>query len=328
MLSVASPVGVASGGGGGDRELDRVSSSVSDLHDALFEVVRGHMKERNSRKLTDACEFLSSAKYLRALAFEPSLSPARTTILSSVSTLEDPSSSPSSSSPSLGYRSCRDLERNRDKMREIVSNPTFQGLMRNKSTRSLVMDWVTSPGAPRELLRCVELCDAVEGFKGISGRGMLKSRAEVIFGKYIREGARRRIGDVDASQSDRIADSLSSGGSVRKDLFDSVVSLASSRLEGAVWRETLPSSSSSSKEFVPFVDSEQFDGVKAMLREIEGKVKAERRRQGKDCYRGGEHRGEGRGYYDDDGDDDDDNDDDDDDDDDDEGRRKEDDCSD
>ncbi|GMI33479.1 hypothetical protein TeGR_g6588 [Tetraparma gracilis] len=179
------------------RDGRAVADAFEKLHKILFNLIKDHMQEKNSAKLTHVCDYLKSSKHLDALFTDPHLEAQRITMHTHISRLVDPFSAEMEAT----NKNLREQSQKRfDKLSGLVANPTFPAFMRDIETRRIVTSWIME-GDSRDSVSQQHLfgCDfyvAVLDFKSITSKPILTISTEDFVRKDIFDPAVARIASL------------------------------------------------------------------------------------------------------------------------------------
>jgi hypothetical protein len=245
------------------RDMRPVADAFRKLYETTFGLIRSHMQEKNSSKLTTVCDYLSSADHLDPLLHDPDLEAHRVTMQTHISRLMDPyASEMAETNKFLRLES----QKRHDKLAKLVSSPTFPSFMRDIETRQIVTSWImTGTGGHRDSghrdsvtsqhLYGADFYCAILDFKTVTSKPIVKTRSSQIFQKYLSPGCKKPIGVLTPTEVSEIDDTIACAEFVSKSIFDGAVNRIESLFE-LLFQDS-------------FVDSDAFDGLKNELRNLE-----------------------------------------------------------
>jgi hypothetical protein len=152
-----------------------ISTQMMDAHATIYPMIKPHMKDKNSAKVTKLFTYFSSQKFLGKFLNHPECAEEREGILGALSIMVRPYQIEDSEVVVEARR------RKQQKMMDMRADPNLKDWLEDDGALQYLNEFLVSEGKAQYL----QFWLAVESYKQISARGLLESRAPKLFEKYL-----------------------------------------------------------------------------------------------------------------------------------------------
>ncbi|GMI50322.1 hypothetical protein ScalyP_jg11904 [Parmales sp. scaly parma] len=170
-----------------------ISANIMLVHDGFLPLLKTGMQEKNRERFTRTCNYLTSEKFINEFFLnvgglgDGKLKEHKMTILTNTQQMMNSSTSNRRETDQFLHN---ELQKRRDLLERLVKHPNYMMFKRYEKTRKSMVDWAHSKNNS-ELVHCLEFLFAVDEFKKINSRSLVKIRAKALVKKFLAGGAKK-----------------------------------------------------------------------------------------------------------------------------------------
>ena len=190
-------------------------AGIATVAGTLCPLLEGHTKDSNLAKLRDVFEYFGSATFIAPFLNDAALAPERAQALQGLRNMVRPYETEDSAKLHATRR------RNLERKRAMAADPKLRDFLDHaEGGQAAFQEFLTSGEGSGNGTRVntLQLWLAVEDYKKIVSRPLLKARAPKVADKYLGAGASHPAG-ISAAVTDAVSDALFADGPGRKDIF-------------------------------------------------------------------------------------------------------------